>query len=656
MWTKMAGWPAGCKLALQAGLSKVAAASSGSAAFDFLSSEVLDQLPGEFQRFLIECSILPDLNAEVCEAITDAPDTQKWLREIKRRGLFVSELGGDLKFHDLFRDFLHARLRSTYTEEQISGLLVRAAAVERNPELRVSYLVRAKDYPAAERELSVIARVLLAEGELERLTDLTHLFPESYAEQSAEIAFISGLCESCYPRWEDTRIHMSNAVRLFREAGQIERCNRARAYELVAYFGLARTGEAMALLTELEQETLDIGTQALCAFAGYLLSRVGGSADQEMRYFDRMLDALLRCGDASVWNQCGLHIYLGLQRGMRGRAERYATGALSIAGEKYEALRDSAMSMRAWHNLLTGDYTKATAIIGEIEANQKWNSKPYSVRGSILIAKSLTIFLTGTQEDLRTAAAGFYSIFDGREGISWAYWRGLTALFFGKLHAAMADWDALDLACRRLDEELRVLDVPYLRLGRTYLSILQALHRNEAGISREAIAAIDVRPIIGDYLALEPALTATRAIVHARQREYTAAWQNLSQLVANLAATGETFHLILLGVPALRELANIPFAGGRFDEQRQILLALVNSIETARKTYNDRDQRPFLDLSAREREVLVRLANGDSNKMIARKLALSPHTVKRHVANILDKLGVQSRGQAAAVYRSKLAR
>jgi LuxR family maltose regulon positive regulatory protein len=53
-------------------------------------------------------------------------------------------------------------------------------------------------------------------------------------------------------------------------------------------------------------------------------------------------------------------------------------------------------------------------------------------------------------------------------------------------------------------------------------------------------------------------------------------------------------------------------------------------------------------LSAREREVLQRIAAGDSNKMAARALGLSPHTVKRHVANILGKLGARTRGQAAA--------
>jgi len=53
-------------------------------------------------------------------------------------------------------------------------------------------------------------------------------------------------------------------------------------------------------------------------------------------------------------------------------------------------------------------------------------------------------------------------------------------------------------------------------------------------------------------------------------------------------------------------------------------------------------------LSSREHEVLRRIVAGDSNKKIARTLGLSPHTVKRHVANILDKLGARSRAQAAA--------
>ena len=51
--------------------------------------------------------------------------------------------------------------------------------------------------------------------------------------------------------------------------------------------------------------------------------------------------------------------------------------------------------------------------------------------------------------------------------------------------------------------------------------------------------------------------------------------------------------------------------------------------------------------------MLVHIAAGDSNKLIARALDLSPHTVKRHVANILDKLGLATRGQAAAWWHAR---
>jgi DNA-binding NarL/FixJ family response regulator len=52
-------------------------------------------------------------------------------------------------------------------------------------------------------------------------------------------------------------------------------------------------------------------------------------------------------------------------------------------------------------------------------------------------------------------------------------------------------------------------------------------------------------------------------------------------------------------------------------------------------------------LSDRELEILLRLANGDSNKEIAARLFITEGTVKNHVTNILGKLGVRDRTQAA---------
>ncbi len=53
-------------------------------------------------------------------------------------------------------------------------------------------------------------------------------------------------------------------------------------------------------------------------------------------------------------------------------------------------------------------------------------------------------------------------------------------------------------------------------------------------------------------------------------------------------------------------------------------------------------------LTRREQEVMRHVADGRSDREIAAELVLSEHTVHRHVANILAKLGCRSRSAAVA--------
>jgi DNA-binding CsgD family transcriptional regulator/tetratricopeptide (TPR) repeat protein len=72
-------------------------------------------------------------------------------------------------------------------------------------------------------------------------------------------------------------------------------------------------------------------------------------------------------------------------------------------------------------------------------------------------------------------------------------------------------------------------------------------------------------------------------------------------------------------------------------------------IGTAERDPGFGGRRPLAGLTEREREVLVLLASGHSNKEIGTELFISPKTVSVHVSNILGKLGAASRTEAAAI-------
>jgi DNA-binding NarL/FixJ family response regulator len=62
----------------------------------------------------------------------------------------------------------------------------------------------------------------------------------------------------------------------------------------------------------------------------------------------------------------------------------------------------------------------------------------------------------------------------------------------------------------------------------------------------------------------------------------------------------------------------------------------------------DRRQRSTsLELSGREREVLILVVEGLANKQIARRLGISEKTVKGHLTNLFQRIGVSDRTQAA---------
>jgi DNA-binding NarL/FixJ family response regulator len=115
----------------------------------------------------------------------------------------------------------------------------------------------------------------------------------------------------------------------------------------------------------------------------------------------------------------------------------------------------------------------------------------------------------------------------------------------------------------------------------------------------------------------------------------------------SLEALGAGASAVLSRSADLTEIVAVirALASGFIVLQRPLLVALLDQSAAAAEPSNrDADGTPRL--TAREIEVLAALADGASNKEIARRLDISFHTVKFHVAAILDKLEAESRTEA----------
>jgi DNA-binding NarL/FixJ family response regulator len=90
-------------------------------------------------------------------------------------------------------------------------------------------------------------------------------------------------------------------------------------------------------------------------------------------------------------------------------------------------------------------------------------------------------------------------------------------------------------------------------------------------------------------------------------------------------------------------------------EQPVVLLDTIEAVANGRMVFPYIDVRkiydnPLATLTRRELEVLSDLAAGRTNKQIARDQDVSLNTIKFHVRNLFQKLGVNSRSQAIGMY------
>ncbi|MEO8526058.1 MAG: LuxR C-terminal-related transcriptional regulator [Caldimonas sp.] len=649
--------------------SGVADSSTDRHVFDYLLAEVLGALPADLRHFLLRCSVLSELSASRCAAVSADLKAAHWLEEIERRGLFVSMLEGPeptLRLHDLFRDFLQDRLRREMRDE-LPALYRRAAASEPDMLRRIGYLIRSGDWNEAEAELAEAGgRIITTVGPAPVLR-LLDQFPAPLHEHSGRLAHVRCLCAWARWDWPTMREAAARARRAYAEAGDALGAWRSGLYETISFGSFGFTDEVRRRLDEAPPAPLGIDDRAFLAMTRAYEAFDGGRLGTLGQRYGEVLDALEASDNIPLWYHCvPRSMQCGLP-GMNAPLARFAAGALRVLPEMPSPLRAIALSLRAWGELCAGDLVAAAATAELAESDARWLGPPPNVRVFTYALLSMLHALHGRAAEARSALDELMKTFDDPDV---GYRHGSFVHVYYCLHRVrVADLLGDAESARELAAD--VPDDPR-PLNETMRRVLASQRAATAGrLAWQQGRGEDAINAFGMALGDEDALGVYGQAVEIRLRRALAlhslgriadAAAEVEQALDAARRDGQPGGALALGATRLVELARVDWQGrldkhiaARLQAWAALLPARAATVTRTASAADDGATAPPAAapalLSPRELEVLRHIAAGDSNKLIARAFDLSPHTVKRHVANILDKLVLESRGQAAAWYR-----
>ena len=671
------GWAVGLRLAVNGirsgheAQALIADTVNDRHVFDYLLNEVLGELPLALRCFLLRCSILDELTAGRCAAVAADPRAAEWLEEIERRGLFVSVLHGaetTLRLHDLFRDFLRDRLRREMADE-LPLLHRRAAAGETDMLRKIGFLVGAGDWSEAEAMLGEVGAAVLATGGVAPVLRLLEKFPAEAKRSSPLLLHIRSYAAWSRWDWPTMRETAAAARAAFAAAGDARSAWRSGVYESIALVTAGRHDEALERLAVDPSVPVTRDDLALAGTVHSYIALDSGRLDEVAARYAEMLKLLEPSRDPVLWYQC---VPRSLQCGlpaMREPSRRFAEGALAIAPETPTPLRAIALAASAWSDVWAGRLDAALETAALAEADARWLGPPPNVRLALYSLLAALFAMVGRVADSHDALDKLLVLFDDPGG---GYRRDSPLYAFYRLFAIrLADWNGDSERVLRLAAEVESIapaDTAMLR------PLLEAQRRTIAGrVAWQRSRWREARDAFAAALANERALAvfgeatdlrARLALASLRLGAVDDAAAAIAPAFAEAEASGVAGAFLACGKTNLEALAAAPWHGALSSPRIEALRRWATGLGGGPPTTSAADPagaRPLTSsllgeresLSARELEVLRLIAAGDSNKLIARAFDLSPHTVKRHVANILDKLGVQSRGQAAAWFNER---
>lgn len=667
LWQATEGWIAGLQLAsiaLRNGADAAGIGAGPGAATreiaQYLTENVLAPLPGRLVDFPLRLSVLDRVSPALGAAVSGFDDAAALLDELERRNLFLAPLDAArswYRFHALFADYLRERALRQIPAE-IPALHRRASAWLAQQRLwpeAVKHALAAGDEDAAATWVEHSAMALIERSDMRTLRTWLGRLPPHVIHGRLRLRLAEAWCQalSLRPREAVATLHdiQEDLTRGILDTHD----DAALRCELLAMRAL------IAGLTDDSPASLRLAGEvlAMTPAEGSWVQRIAQTAQTFGQcYADAEGRRALDCGDEPARRPAGAGepayatVYRESMRGLgalvEGRifeAEHRFDHALRIAEEQAGSSSSAAALPAGYLGAIHYEWNeiaRASEILGDRFGTAIETSPIGSLTRFCLTASRLAA-LGGERDEAYRILEQAGAVARDRD------WLRMLTACEGEMVRLLVEDAALARASRIVQALAgRMPATPpsppgsftethcHFELARSRLLMARGAH-HEAAVHLEALG----RHLAGRGMAY---FAARAHILHALALDGGGARQAALAALAPALAYGQQNGLVRSfideGGGLLTLVETLP--AGLPGVDAWYLADLLGAGGRAR----GRMAAGQTPLSARERDILAGLAQGLSNKEIARTLQLAPETVKWHLKNVFLKLHVTSRLQA----------
>jgi LuxR family maltose regulon positive regulatory protein len=664
LYSATEGWPAALQLARISlrnapdPVAHVLALSGTTPNISQYLEDTLSILPKEVVQFLLRTSVLDQMNSELCEAVTGMPNGSAMLQALEREQfllILLDEAEGWYRYHNLMREFLLGRLRARMGEE-VAELNRRAYRWYEERDLwreAVHYAIAAGDYHRALEFIENCAMSLVVTGDLFTLLNWERHLPAELMSGQLEVKLALAWGMVLVTRFKEGDQLLTQVEKATEGGEHSDLWWRCRALRAVLYALRDDSAHGAKLAIDcLHGHSFDpFNFIALCNVTRYAHLRTGNWAA-----FYGVPTPEFPAGETSYvlaenYRLCLQGIAAAKQLKFDEALEYYA--AARDLAEKYVGPKSVSAQM-------------VTGLVAQVRYEQgAAHDAELSVLDSLDLIETTAFheaffqaFLT-----LARAAAGrgdlqrALVLLNRAERLGWD--RG-----WGRLVAALlVERTRILLAGGNLSEAVSLLQVfEGLKAKHPapkpcswaeihiHALISQGLIAGATGHNEDAVAFLE--KAYNMLLSIGDRVTAMRvgadlALACWRLGATEKAFATLEQVVAWAAKVNSATFMTEHGDEMGRLLLSAEEKGLFSGDVQRFVSELLEKHYDRKETQSERPAvRERQVLTNREGSIITFIAEGRSNKEIARELGVTPETIKSHVKRIFQKLSAETRAQA----------